>query len=170
MEFLQNISSMFIPITTIAGAVHNHSILASESCCHVSLDVDLLRTYDVGLPTQSVSMLGQCRRSLLLQCRQIVYDAGSTVLRHWFCCILNGSILANTCHSPNTIYFYYSPSPEKPLPRLHDTLAQCWCIAELQSVTLGQNYSNHIPLSSNHKYNREYIFFLSTFQIRNYLI
>ena len=49
-------------------------------------------------------MLGQRRSSLLVQCRQIVYDAGPTLLQHRVCCIPNDSTSpANTCHSPNTV-------------------------------------------------------------------
>ena len=50
-------------------------------------------------PPNSGSMLGKRRRSLLVQCWSIVYDAGPTLIHHWVCCILS----ANTWHSPNAV-------------------------------------------------------------------
>ena len=54
----QNISAtlFLLPLSPVLANIH--SIFASVSCCHVSLDV--------GLP----------HSPLLVQCRQIVYDAG----------------------------------------------------------------------------------------------
>ena len=63
-----------------------HLILAIESCCACLYD-----THDVGLPTQF-------RLNVVPgQCRQIVYDAGPTLLQHWVCCILKH------CHLPSTV-------------------------------------------------------------------
>ena len=42
-------------------------------------------------------------RVLLVQCRQIFYNAGPTLPQHCFCCILSGRTPANTCHLPNTV-------------------------------------------------------------------
>ena len=36
-------------------------------------------------------MLGQRLSPLLVQCRQILYDACPTLLQHWLCCIRSGS-------------------------------------------------------------------------------
>ena len=40
-------------------------------------------------------------------------------------------------------------------------IAQCWCNDGPPSATLGQHYPSQNPLSSNHKYNREYYYFLT---------
>ena len=52
------------------------------------------------------SILGQCRRPLLVQCRQIFHDVGPTLLRHWVCCILGGNTPANTYHLHNTVSMF----------------------------------------------------------------
>ena len=123
------------------------------------------------------SMLGQRRSPWLVQCRQVFYDAGPTLLPTL------GLLYTERQHPSNHVSFtqycfnvgptsstlsdietalgycpllawtamlvtlFLLPSPEKPLP-------------DNTSVTLGQHYSNLVPLSPNHEYNRDIYFFL----------
>ena len=75
---------------------------------------------------------------MLFQCWPSVSDVGLTLKQHWeiVSCLL-GDFYADDAFTP--------PSPEKTLPRYHDTLAQCWCHAGPPSATLGQHYSNQKP-------------------------
>ena len=81
-ETSTNISSMCIPSTTIARLR-----CTSYKRCRP--------TY----PPNSGSMSCQRRSPLLVYCRSIVYDAGTTLIHHWFCCIL----CAKTWHLPNAV-------------------------------------------------------------------
>ena len=182
---------LFLPPPTPL-LVNIHSILVSESCCRVSLDVP--RTEDVSLPTQFRFNVRQRCSQLLVQCRTIVYDAGQTLIQHWVCGILCASTLANTWHSPNAVLMFTNS-----LRRRHNIeavfgdctvfagiaallcgdafLSGChkghfpdktihWPIVDSNvgppSATLGEHHSNQNHLSSNHEYNLEYIF-LNTF-------
>ena len=55
---------------------------------HSILAYDVPDTEDVGLPTNSGSMLGQRCSPLLVQCRSIVYDTDPALIYHQVCCIL----------------------------------------------------------------------------------
>ena len=130
-------------------------------------------------PTNFGSMLGQCRSPLLVQCRQIVYDAGPTLLQYSVCCILSGSTPANTWHLPNTgfdagwtlkqhwvivpLLFAWTAmrmtlfSFRRQKSHYPDN-TMYWPSADVTSITLGQHYTNLISLSPGHECNRKYIF------------
>ena len=61
---------------------------------------------------------------------------------------------------PVTLYY---PDARKATSQITRHIGQCWCNDEPLSATLGQHYLNQNPLSPNHKYNREYYFFLTPF-------
>ena len=97
----ENLQRLFLPPPSQV-LTNIHSILASESCCNVSLKCSLPRTHDVGLPTQIRYHVGPAAQPISDSMGQIVYDAGPTLLQHWDCRILSRSTPVNTCHSPNT--------------------------------------------------------------------
>ena len=101
----------------LCWATSTQYILATDTCPH-----DVPHTHDVSLPAKfrfNVGLASQpiagevvvhspyVRRAsrlpsqLVVQCQQIVYDSGPTLLQHWVCCILRDSTPAKTCHTPN---------------------------------------------------------------------
>ena len=141
-----------------------HSIFASESGCCVSLGHTRFRPIPVYCRANVAAHSWFNAVKLSTTLAQHYSNTGYAVVyletapqqkraihpilfQHWNCI----GWLSRTANAGDVLLL---PSPEKPLPRKHDTLAQCWCNTGPPSVTLGQHYSNFITLSHNHEYNR----------------
>ena len=129
-------------------------------------------------------MVGQSRNPLLVQCRSIVYDAGSTPLQHWpnawffytrvysnrwtakQCCFnVDPTCLTMAQQQPSILYYMLLSAncyrgdnfiPRGQKGHYPDTLAQLWNDAGPPSATLGQHYSNQNHLSSYYRLNHIY--------------